>query len=194
MGKDTFIGTREAATLLGVALGTVQRMVDTGELEAWTTGGGHRRISRDSVMRVRESVTQLPRKKASLASKWELDLVLANTEPGQIEGIQSAVQHWEMPLRMATAEDALDVAVLCAMKRSRMVLLQVDAAKAEAIAAIRKLNILLKSQGTVLTIVTSEKHYEAVCNGITHLGIPAFKHTQNLDELKGFVRAQLMQT
>jgi len=194
MGKDTFISTREAATLLGVALGTVQRMVDTGELEAWTTSGGHRRISRDSVMRVRESVSQLPRKKVSVALKWELDLVLANTEPGQIEGIQSTVQHWGMPLRMATAEDALDVAVLCAMRRSRIVLMQVDAAKAEAIASIRKLNILLKSQGTVLTIVTSEKCYEGVRNGITHLGIPVFMRTQNLDELKGFVRAQLMQT
>jgi len=194
MEKDTFISTREAATLLGVALGTVQRMVDTGELEAWTTGGGHRRISRDSVIRVRESVTLPSRKKVSVSLKWEIDLVLANIDPGQIEGIQSAVQQWGMALRMATAEDALDVAVLCAMKRSRVVLMQVDAAKAEAIAAIRKLNILLKSQGTVLTIVTSEKCYEAVCNGITHLGIPAFMRTQNLDELKGFVRAQLMQT
>jgi hypothetical protein len=168
-------------------------MVDTGELEAWTTGGGHRRISRDSVMRVRESVTPLSRKKVSVAHKWELDLVLANTEAGQFEEMQSAVRHWGMPLRVATAEDALDVAVLCTMRRARMVLMQVDAAKAEAIAAIRKLNILLKSQGTVLAIVTSEESYEAVCNGITHLGTPAFMRTSSLDELKGFVRAQLMQ-
>ncbi|KQO16132.1 excisionase [Acidovorax sp. Leaf76] len=41
--------TFEAARMLGMAVRSVQLMVDRGELQAWKTPGGHRRISRDSV-------------------------------------------------------------------------------------------------------------------------------------------------
>lgn len=41
--------TVEAARVLGLAVRSVQLMVDRGELEAWKTPGGHRRISRASV-------------------------------------------------------------------------------------------------------------------------------------------------
>ncbi|MDT9000045.1 excisionase family DNA-binding protein [Paucibacter sp. APW11] len=43
--------TIEVAKLLGMAVRSVQLMVDRGELEAWKTPGGHRRISRESVAR-----------------------------------------------------------------------------------------------------------------------------------------------
>jgi excisionase family DNA binding protein len=45
--------TLEVARLLGMAVRSVQMMVDRGELEAWKTPGGHRRISRASVERWR---------------------------------------------------------------------------------------------------------------------------------------------
>jgi excisionase family DNA binding protein len=41
--------TLEVARRLGMAVRSVQLMVDRGELEAWKTPGGHRRISRHSV-------------------------------------------------------------------------------------------------------------------------------------------------
>ncbi len=43
--------TLEVARLLGMAVRSVQLMVDRGELEAWKTPGGHRRIDRASVQR-----------------------------------------------------------------------------------------------------------------------------------------------
>jgi excisionase family DNA binding protein len=43
--------TLEVARLLGMAVRSVQLMVDRGELEAWKTPGGHRRIDRTSVQR-----------------------------------------------------------------------------------------------------------------------------------------------
>lgn len=45
--------TIEAARILGLAVRSVQLMVDRGELEAWKTPGGHRRISRTSIDRWR---------------------------------------------------------------------------------------------------------------------------------------------
>jgi excisionase family DNA binding protein len=47
--EKSFCTTREAATLLGVSVGTVQMWVESGVLQAWKTAGGHRRVLRDSV-------------------------------------------------------------------------------------------------------------------------------------------------
>jgi excisionase family DNA binding protein len=43
--------TRDVARVLGMAVRSVQLMVDRGDLEAWKTPGGHRRIAKASVER-----------------------------------------------------------------------------------------------------------------------------------------------
>ena len=50
LDQDT-CSTMEAARILGMAVRSVQLMVDRHELEAWKTPGGHRRISRASLDR-----------------------------------------------------------------------------------------------------------------------------------------------
>ena len=52
-GADEAISTLEAARQLGLAVRSVQLMVDRGELQAWKTPGGHRRIAQASVDRWR---------------------------------------------------------------------------------------------------------------------------------------------
>jgi excisionase family DNA binding protein len=44
-----FLTTREVALALGLAVRSVQLMVDRGDLQAWRTHGGHRRITRTSL-------------------------------------------------------------------------------------------------------------------------------------------------
>ena len=48
---DDELTTRDVARQLGLAVRSVQLMVDRGELQAWRTPGGHRRIARASVER-----------------------------------------------------------------------------------------------------------------------------------------------
>lgn len=51
MAESEHFTTLEVARMLGMAVRSVQMMVDRGDLEAWKTPGGHRRISRNSVQR-----------------------------------------------------------------------------------------------------------------------------------------------
>ena len=59
--SEPFLTTREAAKALGISLRTAQVWVENGQLDAWKTEGGHRRISRNSVQRLLDGeVTKRP--------------------------------------------------------------------------------------------------------------------------------------
>lgn len=47
--SSPYFSTRQTAQMLGLSVGTVQRMVSSGLLQAYTTQGGHRRILASSV-------------------------------------------------------------------------------------------------------------------------------------------------
>lgn len=47
--SSPYFSTRQTAQMLGLSVGTVQRMVSSGVLQAYTTQGGHRRILASSV-------------------------------------------------------------------------------------------------------------------------------------------------
>jgi len=47
---ERFIGTSHAANLLGISVGTIHALVKKDELRAWITGGGHRRVSMQSIL------------------------------------------------------------------------------------------------------------------------------------------------
>ena len=58
-----YLSTRQSAKVLQVSLGTVQKMVELGELVAWKTRGGHRRILASSLDQ------QLQRRKRAMRQK-----------------------------------------------------------------------------------------------------------------------------
>lgn len=47
--NESYVSTFHAAQMLGVSVGTVQKMVEANVLHAWKTRGGHRRISQTSI-------------------------------------------------------------------------------------------------------------------------------------------------
>jgi excisionase family DNA binding protein len=49
---DPILTTREAAQLLGVAVSTAQVWMENGDLPAWKTPGGHRRVRHSAVVRL----------------------------------------------------------------------------------------------------------------------------------------------
>ncbi len=51
MSPANYYTTLEVAKILGMAVRSVQLMVDRGDLQAWKTPGGHRRITRESLER-----------------------------------------------------------------------------------------------------------------------------------------------
>ncbi len=79
---DEFLSTSEAARLLGISVGTVQQMVESGTLNAWKTAGGHRRIYASSVRAMLG--TPLPANATEQAdSDYSLGVLVVDDDPVQ---------------------------------------------------------------------------------------------------------------
>lgn len=102
--RSETLTTSQAAEMLGVSLTTTQKMVDRGEIEAWTTEGGHRRISRESVLRVVQSSSRSSHSVHGFDRN--LTILLAEDDPVQVAFFQAILSRFEHAHLLVVAPDA----------------------------------------------------------------------------------------
>ncbi len=81
METRNVLTTQQAAVLLELSTTSVQKMVSNGELDAWITPGGHRRIFRSSVEQLRNSRNN---GLAGITGRLPLRILLVEDDPTQI--------------------------------------------------------------------------------------------------------------
>jgi excisionase family DNA binding protein len=98
--------TLEVAKRLGVSQQTVQRWVDAGQLKAWKTLGGHRRIEAASAEALfsTQARERSPAATASQASP-ELRVMLVDDDPLDLELLSSLVRQLAPRALVDTASD-----------------------------------------------------------------------------------------
>ncbi len=111
--EKSFCTTREAATLLGVSVGTIQLWVENGQLQAWKTVGGHRRVLRNSVDKLlrqapvlhreqpldatSETVTTVPRR---------LTVMVVEDDHNLLRLYEAKISKWPMAPKMVGIDNA----------------------------------------------------------------------------------------
>jgi excisionase family DNA binding protein len=95
--EKSFCTTKEAATLLGVSVGTVQLWVESGLLQAWKTAGGHRRVIRDSVERLlRKAQPAADAPSDSAAVDKPLSVLVVEDDASLLRLYQARIAAWPM--------------------------------------------------------------------------------------------------
>jgi len=74
-GIETHCGTGHAAKVLGMSVGTIHKLVAKNELQAWKTGGGHRKITIASLEEYQRRFEQIPRQSPSKDGQLRVLLV-----------------------------------------------------------------------------------------------------------------------
>ena len=99
-----YLSTRESAKHLQVSLGTVQKMVETGELLAWKTRGGHRRILMSSLEQL------IKRRRLGLKEKCKERIVMLAVlhQVEEFESWQTFVNAWEAQVNLHSCVDSLE--------------------------------------------------------------------------------------
>jgi excisionase family DNA binding protein len=92
--QPEFYSTREAANILGLSLGTIQKMVENGVLSAWKTSGGHRRVMATSV----NSYINSRRTKGVVANNKNLSLLVVEDDVDLQNVYRLNIVDWALPI------------------------------------------------------------------------------------------------
>ena len=107
--SDDYCGTSYAASLLGLSVATVQSLVEKGQIEAWKTMGGHRRIALQSIQRYLEKNSRQRLVTQSDPQNRLRVLLVEDDEPTR-ELYQLEFESWKLPVDctwMSSAVEAL---------------------------------------------------------------------------------------
>ena len=99
-----YLSTRQSARQLQVSLGTVQKMVETGELLAWKTRGGHRRILCSSL----EKLLKRRRMGIRERSAEQFLLLAVLKQPEQAENFKKLTDTWKSAPEIYLCTDTLE--------------------------------------------------------------------------------------
>ncbi len=186
MADQEYLSTRQAAQRLGVSLGTVQNMVESGALEAWKTAGGHRRIPVASIDAV------LARRRAALGkdNNGTLDLLIAEDEPMLRTLYESTIDSWNLPIRLRMVENGFDGLIEVGQRTPDILIADLMMPGMDGFEMIRRLREKPElAQMDIIVISAIERHLIAekgLPGDVTVFGKPIPFH-----EIKGFILGRL---
>ena len=105
--SEDYCGTSYAAKLLGLSVATVQSLVEKGEIEAWKTLGGHRRIALKSINAyLAKNSPQLSR--VDTDPKSRLRVLMVEDDEDTRELYRCQFEDWDLPVDCTWMPSALE--------------------------------------------------------------------------------------
>lgn len=182
--------TSEAARRLGVSSTTVQVMVERGELAAWRTRGGHRRISLDSVesiQRQRGAGTGRGRAESS-----GLCVVVVEGPVSERESCAAVLRGWGWALQVMSANDGLEALLLIERRRPDIVIVDLELTGFDGAAFVRSLRAHHEFDAIQLIALTKSVEQERTLGAHSIGGVALYRKPVSTEKLQGFVEANLL--
>ncbi len=105
--SEDYCGTSYAAKLLGLSVATIQSLVEKGEIDAWKTLGGHRRIALRSINAyLAKHSPQLSR--ADIHPKNRLRVLVVEDDEATRELYRCQFEEWDLPVDCTWMSSALE--------------------------------------------------------------------------------------
>jgi len=143
--------TRQAADLLGLSTTSVQKLVLAGELEAWVTSGGHRRVFRDSV----EKLALVRSTAAAADAARSLRVLVADADTAHVQQMRELLSNCDPPVELTVASDAVQALILLERLRPDLVLTDLVLEPFDGIHLIKALAADPAYQGIRVVVVTA---------------------------------------
>lgn len=179
--NKTFCTTREAATLLGVSVGTVQLWVENGLLKAWKTAGGHRRVIRDSVdelLRANKShaltapiePTQVAANiQTNTASPRRLKILVLDDDLLALRLYKANLLRWPMAPEVTIASDAIDALIMIGENQPDLLVTDLRMPGMDGFNMLRVLRTRPNLENTTIVVVSGLDAADIQARG----GVPA---------------------
>lgn len=186
--SDDYCGTSYAAKLMGLSVATVQSLVEKGEIDAWKTLGGHRRIALNSINAyLARNSPQLAR--ADTDPKSRLRVLIVEDDENTRELYRCQLEEWDLPVDCTFMPSAIEALMDIASMRPDLLITDLSM---PGVDGIEMLKALKRNQNLadMQIIVISGLSSEAV---VARGGLPAqallLPKPVNFDWLQGYLTA-----
>ena len=184
--EPEFYSTREAAVKLGLSLGTVQKMVETGALNAWKTSGGHRRVlasSLEDYMRSRQSNT-------AISSNQSLSMLVVEDNDDAQRNYAQQIAEWGIDVDLRLEASGLQALLYIAKHRPDIVITDLSMANLDGFEMINSLRNDLSFSKMDIVVVTEMSKADIAERGGLPKDVMIFAKPVSFATLQGYVTAK----
>jgi excisionase family DNA binding protein len=183
------VTTQEAATILGISVTSVQKLVERGELLAWKTQGGHRRIARAALSDFMGQAAEQRNDRGPIRSS-----VLIVEDDDMMRTVYLArMYRWGLPLDISLCRSGYEGLIEIGVSPPDILLLDI---RMRGIDGYEIMQTVLARPGlrhTHIAIVTSMERSELEERGGIPPGVALFHKPVPFEQLQGFLTACCMQ-
>lgn len=179
-------GTFHAAKLLGMSVGTVQSLVEKGELQAWKTKGGHRRISLDSIRKYQRDhgLTAV-----AASSDDVIRMLVVDDDPVFLTLVEDAASHWNLGVKCTAMASAIEALMNISTLRPHVLLTDLRMPEVDGFDFIIKLRSNPQFDALHIVAVTSMTEDEITERGGLPRNVLLMSKPLDMRWLHGFVSA-----
>jgi excisionase family DNA binding protein len=179
------MGTQEAASTLGVSVRTIQLWVEKGLLKAWKTQGGHRRITRHSVLGLMDARARGENPKAS---PDELNILVVEDDL-TMQAYYKALLEIQCPgANVMMASNGYEGLICLGRSLPDLMLLDVDMPEMDGIKMLRNLRRQEILQDLSIAVVSGLSATEVAERGGIPANIPLYTKPLGLESLNQILK------
>jgi excisionase family DNA binding protein len=181
---SAYCTTREAADILGISLRTAQLWVERGQLEAWKTDGGHRRISRSSVERLLHPQPRGEVNLPKMSGSAPISILVVEDDPHLLEMYQLQMQLWRCRPNVATATDGFSALVQMGLKTPDLLVTDLKMPGMNGFEMLQRLVQMPETSQTEIVVVTSLDSEEIAAQGGLPPGVKILKKPLDMAQVE----------
>lgn len=186
--SEDYCGTTYAAKLLGLSVATVQSLVEKGEIDAWKTLGGHRRIALQSV-NAYLARNSSPRMRADTNPKHRLRVLVVEDDEATRELYRCEFEAFDLPIDCTWMPSALEALMDIASMRPDLLITDLSMPGVDGLEMLRALKRNQQLADMQIVVVSGLPAEAIAARG----GLPAHAHLLkkpvNFDWLQGYLTA-----
>src|SRR5881397_2716957 len=186
--SEDYCGTSYAAKLLGLSVATVQSLVEKGEIEAWKTLCGHRRIALQSINAyLAKNSPQLSR--VDTDPKHRLRVLLVEDDENTRELYRAQFEEWELPVDCTWMPSALEALMDIASMRPDLLITDLSMPGVDGIEMLKALKRNQQLADMQIIVISGLPAEAIAARGGLPLHAQLLQKPINFDWLHGYISA-----
>jgi excisionase family DNA binding protein len=181
--------TQQAATLLGISVSSVQQLVESGEIEAWKTKGGHRRIPLSAIHAFKAASHTDGVLNVVPVQDERLVVLVVEDNPLQRGIYEAQFGSWQFPIRARMCDNGYKALIDIAKDKPDVMLLDIVMQGIDGYEVMQTVLSYPELADIQIAVITSLEPKDLQDRGGLPPGVTYFSKPIVYEELRGYLRA-----